>query len=148
MTALALDPRPENLDLSILGWDGRPMHRFHSQASVALSFLLLFAAWRWFPRLATRTADPTRIRSLRWAAVVVALLLVAEETVTRPLLWDRREIVTFKNQQAFVIGTNGREFLLYTPAKGERNYIRVPVDSPDLRRNVGARPLFLESDTQ
>ena len=148
MTALAIDPRPETLDLSILGWPGRPAHRFHSQASSALGFLLLLAAWRWFPRLAKRAADPARIRRLQWAAVVVTLLLVAEETVTRPLLWDRREIVTFQNQQAFVIGTNNRELLLYTPTKGERKYIRVPVNSPDLRRNVGARPLFLESDTQ
>lgn len=148
LTALAIDPRPENLDLSILGWDGRPMHRLHSQASVALSFLLLLAAWRWFPQLAKRTADPARIRSLQWAAVVVALLLVAEETVTRPLLWDRREIVTFKNQQAFVIGANDQELLLYKPAKGERTYMRVRIDSPELRRNVGARPLFLESDSQ
>jgi hypothetical protein len=148
LTALAVDPRPENLNLSVLGWPGRPMHRFHSQASVALSFVLLLAAWRWFPRLAKRTADPVRIRRLQWAAVVVALLLVAEETITRPFLWDRREIVTFQNQQAFVIGTSDQELLLYTPAKGERQYIRVRMDSPDLRRNVGARPLFLESDTQ
>jgi Protein kinase domain len=147
LTALAVDPNPENLDLSILGRAGRPAHRFHSQASVALSFLLLFAAWRWFPRLEKRTADPVHIRRLQWSAVVVALLLVAEETITRPFLWDRREIVMFGNQQAFVIGMNDQELLLYTPAKGERKYIRVPVDSQDLRRNIGSRPLFFESDT-
>jgi hypothetical protein len=148
LTALALDPNPESLDLSILGWAGRPAHRFHSQASVAVSFLLLLAAWRWFPRLEKRATDPARVRRLQWAAVVVALLVVAEETITRPILWDRREIVTFQNQQAFVIGTNNQELLLYTPAKGERKYLRVRLDSPDLRRNVGSRPLFLESDTQ
>jgi hypothetical protein len=53
----------------------------------------------------------------------------------------------FGNQQAFVIGMNDQELLLYTPAKGERKYMRVRVDSPDLRRNVGSRPLFFESDT-
>ena len=147
LTALALDSRPEALDLSILGRAGRDLHRSHSQASVAISFVLLLAAWRWFPSLEKRAADPVHIRRLQWAAAVVAVLLVAEETITRPFLWDRREIVMFGNQQAFVIGMNDQELLLYTPAKGERKYMRVRVDSPDLRRNVGSRPLFFESDT-
>jgi tRNA A-37 threonylcarbamoyl transferase component Bud32 len=145
-TALAIDPRPEALDLSILGWPGRDLHRDHAMVCVGLSFLLGWAAWRWFPRLEKRAADPERVRKLRWAALVVALLLVAEETATRPLLWDRREIVSFENQLAFVIGTRSDELLLYTPAKGERKWLRVRVDAPGLRRNVGARALFLESD--
>jgi serine/threonine-protein kinase len=147
LTALAVDPMPESLDLSILGRAGRDLHRSHSQASVAISFVLLLAAWRWFPSLEKRAADPLRVRRLQGAAVVVVLLLVAEETITRPFLWDRREIVAFGNRQAFVIGMNDQELLLYTPAKGERNYFRVRVDSPDLRRNVGSRQLFFESDT-
>ena len=148
LTALALEPRPDNLDLSILGWPGRELHRTHSQVSVALSFLLGLAAFRWFPRLEKRATDPARVRSLQWAAIVVALLLVAMETITRPFLWERREIVAFGNQMAFVIGTSSEELLLYTPAKGERQYIRVRIDAPDLRRNVGSRALFLESDVE
>ena len=84
ITALALDPHPEALDLSILGWPGRGLHRTHSQVCVALSFLLGFAVLRWFPRLEKRAIDPVRIRKLRWAALVVAVLLVAKETATRP----------------------------------------------------------------
>jgi hypothetical protein len=147
LTALALDARPETLDLSILGWPGRPLHSRHSLASAALSFSLVLAAWRWFPGWEKRAADPLRVRRLRWAAVVVILLIVAEETITRPFLWDRREIVMFKNQMTFVIGMNTEELLLYTPTRGERRYIRVRVDAPELRRNVGSRALFLESDT-
>jgi tRNA A-37 threonylcarbamoyl transferase component Bud32 len=147
LTALALDPKPETLDLSILGWAGRDLHSDHSLWSATLSFALVLAVWRWFPRLEKRAADPARVRGLRWAAIVVILLVVAEETITRPFLWDRREIVTFKNQNAFVIGMNTEELLLYTPARGDRKYIRVRVDAPDLRRNVGSRALFLESDT-
>jgi hypothetical protein len=146
VTALALDPRPEALDLSVLGWPGRDLHRTHSQVCVGVSFLMGLAAWRWFPRLERRAADPERVRKMRWAALIVALLLVAKETATRPLLWDRREIVSFENQLAFVIGTRSDELLLFTPAKGERKYLRVRVDAPGLRRNVGARALFLESD--
>lgn len=146
LTALALDSHPEALDLSILGWPGRSLHRTHSQICVALSFLLGFAVLRWFPRLEKQAIDPLRIRRLRWAALVIAVLFVAKETVTRPLIWDRREIVSFENRLAFVIGDRNGELLLYTPARGERNYVRVRDDAPDLRRNVGARALFLESD--
>jgi len=146
ITALALDPHPEVLDLSMLGWPGRGIHRIHSQICVAVSFLLGLAALRWFPRLEKRALDPLRIRRLRWAALVIAVLFVAKETVTRPLIWDRREIVSFENRLAFVIGDRSGELLLYTPARGERKYVRVRVDAPDLRRNVGARALFLESD--
>jgi serine/threonine protein kinase len=146
LTALALDPSPERLDLSVLGSAGRNIHSLHSQLSAALSFFLVLAVWRWFPRWEKRAADPARVRGLRWAAIVVILLIVAEETVTRPFLWDRREIVEFKSQMAFVIGMNNQELLLYTPARGERRYIRVRVDAPELRRNAGSRALFFESD--
>jgi hypothetical protein len=144
LTALAVDPRPEALDLSVLGWRGRPLHRNHSQLAASLGFLLAYAVVRWFPRWESRAADPERVRGLRWAAVVVVTLVVAKETATRSLIWERREVVSYGKQEAFVIGTSADELLLYSPAPGERKYIRVPVDSPDLRRNVGARPLFLE----
>lgn len=145
---MATHPRPETLDLSILGSPGRDVHRLHSQVSAGLSFVLLLAAWRWFPRLQQRALEPARLRGLRLAAIVVALLLVAEETIARPFLWDRREIALFKNQAAYVIGSSEQELLLYTPARGERRYFRVHVESPELRRNVGSRALFLDADTE
>ena len=87
------------------------------------------------------------MRGLRWAALLIAVLFVAKETATRQLIWERREIVSFGNQRAFVIGSSSEELLLYTPAKGEKeDTFRVRVDAPDLQRNVGSRALFLESD--
>jgi len=142
MAALINEPQLADLDLSILGYPGRSLHRLHSQVSVAVSFLMGLAALRWFPRLERRAADPGRVRTLRWAAVVIALLVVAFEAATRPILWDRREVVLFNNQRATVIGTNSNELLLFTPEKGERRYFRVPLDSSSLRRNVDSRPLF------
>jgi len=142
MAALINEPQLADLDLSILGYPGRSLHRLHSQVSVAVSFLMGLAALRWFPRLERRAADPGRVRALRWAAVVIALLVVAFEAATRPILWDRREVVLFNNQRATVIGTNSNELLLFTPEKGERRYFRVPLDSSSLRRNVDSRPLF------
>jgi hypothetical protein len=142
MAGLMLEPHPEALDLSILGFPGRPIHRLHSQVSVAVSFLMGLAVLRWFPRLERRATDPARVRALRWAAAIIAFLVVAMEAVTRPILWDRREVVLFDNRRATVIGTNSKELLLFTPEKGERRYFRVPLDAPNLRRNVDSRVLF------
>ncbi len=88
--------------------------------------------------------DRARVRHLRWVAVVLLFLVVMKESITRPFLWDRREIVTFENQRAYVLGTNNSELLLFNPEKGQRTYRRVRLDAPELRRNVDARPLFLE----
>jgi hypothetical protein len=144
LTALAVDPHPADLDLSILGWPGRDIHRRHAQVASALTFILGIAVWFWFPWLKQRAADPERVRQLRAAAVVILLLVVAKESITRPFLWDRREIVMFKTQRVFVIGANDNELLLFNPEKGQRTYQRVRLDAPDLQRNVDARPLFLE----
>ena len=145
LVALGLDANPEALDLSILGPAGRELHRDHAQASVALSFILGLAVWKWFPHLERRAADPGRVRVLRWTALLLGAIVVAGETGTRPFLWADREIVAFENRRAFVIGSNGAELLLYSPVKGERNYIRVRLDAPGLQRNVAARALFEQS---
>jgi hypothetical protein len=142
LTALALDPRPDQLDLSILGPAGRPIHRWHAVASAVLSFLLTLAIWFWFPRLEKRAAEPSLVRTLKWAAIVVTFLVIVIYTGSRPFIWDTREVVLFKNQPAFVIGSTDDELLLFKPGKGERRSERVRKDSPDLRRNVTQRALF------
>jgi Protein kinase domain len=142
LTALGLDQRPDLLDLSILGPAGRPVHRTHGLWSAILSFILGLAAWLWFPRLEKRVTDPSRVRALKWAALIVAFLVIALEAVPRPIIWDLREVVLFENQPAFVIGTSNEELLLYKPAPGERKSLRVRKDAPGLRRNVASRALF------
>jgi hypothetical protein len=142
LTALALDPRPDLQDLSVLGPNGRPIHRGHAVASAILSFLLTLAVWFWFPRLEKRAAEPSLVRTLKWAAIVVVFLMIVIHAGTRPFIWDAREVVLFKNQPAFVIGSSDDELLLFKPEKGERRSERVRMDSPDLRRNVTQRALF------
>src|SRR5262245_58857281 len=142
ITALALDRRPDTLDLSVLGPQGRDIHRAHALRSAVLSFLLGLAAWFWFPRLEKRSSEPSLVRTLRWAAIVLAFLVVLIEAFPRPFIWDAREVVLFKNQPAFVIGSSDDELLLFKPAKGERRSERVRKDSPDLRRNITQRALF------
>ena len=111
-------------------------------ASAVLSFLLTLAIWFWFPRLEKRASEPSLVRTLKWAAIVIAFLVIVIYTGSRPFIWDAREVVLFKNQPAFVIGSSGDELLLFKPGKGERRSERVPKDSPDLRRNVTQRALF------
>jgi hypothetical protein len=142
LTALALDARPDLLDLSALGPDGRPIYRWHALLSAILSFLLALAIWFWFPRLERRASEPSLVRALKWAAIVVAFLMIVIYAGPRPFVWDAREVVLFKNQPAFVIGSSDDELLLFKPEKGERRSERVRIDSPDLRRNVTQRALF------
>jgi hypothetical protein len=142
ITALALDPRPDTLDLSVLGPEGRTIHRAHVLQSTALSFLLGLAAWFWFPKLEKRASEPSVVRTLKWAAIVLAFLVVLIEAFPRPFIWDAREVVLLNNQPAFVIGSSDDELLLFKPEKGERRSYRVRKDSPDLRRNVTQRALF------
>src|SRR4029450_2644377 len=137
-----LDQRPDLLDLSILGPAGRPVHRTHGLWSAILSFILGLAAWLWFPRLEKRASDPSRVRTLKWAALIVACLVIALDAGPRRIIWEAREIVLFENQPAFVIGTSNEELLLYKPAPGERKSLRVRKDAAELRRNVASRSLF------
>jgi Protein kinase domain len=142
LTALALDPRPDQLDLSVLGPDGRPIYRWHAVFSSVLSFLLGLAIWFWFPRLENRASEPSLVRTLKWAAIVVAFLVIVIYAGPRPFIWDAREVVLLRNQPAFVIGSSEDELLLFKPGKGDRRSERVRKDSPDLRRNVTQRALF------
>jgi len=141
-TALAVDPEPESLDLWMLGPDGRPIHRAQIYTSTILSFVLGLAVWFWFPHLEKRAPDPGRVRTLKWAACVIALFAILLEVCTRPAIWDQREVVLLQNQPAFVIGTSEDELLLYDPAPGKRRPMRVRQDAPGLRRNVARVALF------
>jgi len=142
LTALALDARPETLDLSILGPAGRNTHRDQVYASTVLSFIMGLAVWFWFPHLERRAPEPSRVRVLKWAAGIVAFLAILFEMVTRPAIWDLREVVLLQNQPLFVIGSSDDELLLYNPAPGARRSMRVRVNDPGLRRNVARVALF------
>jgi len=141
-TALAVDPEPEKLDLWMLGPAGRPIHRAQIYTSTILSFVLGLAVWFWFPHLEKRAPDPGRVRTLKWAACVIASFAILLEACSRPAIWDQREVVVFQNQTAFVIGTSEDELLLYDPAPGKRRPMRVRQDAPGLRRNVARVALF------
>ena len=143
LTALALDGQPET-HWTCRSSDGRAATYTalirNGSDGTELSARVL-AVWRWFPRLEKRTADAARYERLRWAADALSCCWsMAEETIDPAVpLGSASRSWQFKNQMAFVIGMNNEEFLLYTPAQGDRRYIACAQRTrPELRRNAGA----------
>jgi hypothetical protein len=104
--------------------------------------LVAFLAWKWFPRLENRAADTSRVRLLRWAAVVVALVIVAMAVLPRRFIWEKFELVVFDDQPALVIGSNSEEFLLYSADGDERKRWRVPRNAATLQRTGQVTGIF------
>ena len=134
-TAVRVDP-------SALGSPGNALQRTLFLSAACLSFLLALAVWRWFPRLERAAVDPSRVRSLKAATVVVAALAVVIAAAPRRLVWERFEVVKFENRSAFVIGTSSDELLLYYPYTEGPKQRRVRRDVPSLQRNVTQARLF------
>jgi hypothetical protein len=130
------------LDLSVLSSGAASLHIAHGNYSAGLSFLLVLAVWKWFPRLERRTADPSRMRILTWATVFVAFMVVATAVVPRRFLWDRFEVVQYEKQRAFIIGARSDELLVYSPYGGERKRWRVPRNAATLQRSGTTARLF------
>jgi hypothetical protein len=142
MGALMLGGPVSAADLSVLGLNGRLLHRAHSLYSAYLSLLLALAVWRWFPLFEANAADADRVRLLRWATVVVTALVIATATFQFRLVWERFEIVTFDDSPAFVIGSSNDEFLLYYPYSEASKHRRVRRDAPTLQRTGAQARLF------
>jgi Protein kinase domain len=132
----------QQIDLSALSTLGSPLSLKHGYYTVFVTFVLGFAALRWFPRLEARASHPGTLRSLRWATVVVVLLMVALNVAPRRLIWEDFEIVVFQQEPAFVIASSADELLLYAPRRNLRTHWRVRKDAPDLRRAGTTGRLF------
>src|SRR5205814_2780430 len=83
-------------------------------ASTVLSTLSLhdalpISAFRWLPRLERCCDDPSTVRVMRWATLVVAVLVLAMVTLPRRFVFERFELVRFGNQTELVIGSNSEE---------------------------------------
>ena len=135
-------PSPTPIDLSILSPASHSIHRAHGTYSAYLSFALGFAAVRWFPRLERSARDPSAVRLLKWATVLVAFAAIAAAAFPRRLVWDSFDLVVFENRPALVIGRSGEELLLYDPGTAERSHSRVRADAPGLERTGQTRKLF------
>jgi tRNA A-37 threonylcarbamoyl transferase component Bud32 len=113
----------------------------HGLLSAFLSFLLGFAALHWFPRFEARDPSPV-LRSLKWATLGLAALVVIFNVIPRRIIWDEFEVVQYENQRAVVLGTRGNELLLYVPESRARPWRRVNAGTPGLERGGTREKLF------
>jgi tRNA A-37 threonylcarbamoyl transferase component Bud32 len=126
--------------IALLAPDGT--NAAHGAASAVLSFLLGFAAVKWFPRFEQRDPGAPVLRSLKWAALGVAALIVVVSLIPRRIIWDEFEVVQYENQRAFVLGNRGAELLLYVPESPARPWRRVDAGAPGLERSGSRGKLF------
>jgi hypothetical protein len=112
------------------------------EASALLSFVLGFAAWKWFPGLERRAQVPGTLRALRWATVGVALLVVVIAVIPRRFVWDDFEVVQYENQRAFVLASRGEQLLLYLSDSPGQPLRRVSGAAGSLVRTGARQPLF------
>ena len=128
-------------DIAILGPAFRATHISHSNLSAWLSFGLILAVWRWWPRLEQRSDDVSAVRRMKWATIALAFVVVATAVAPRRIAFERFEVVLYENRQSFVIGSKGDELLLYAADKVDTVRRRVRRDAPELIRTNTARAL-------
>jgi hypothetical protein len=123
-----------------------PVFLSHSQFSAVLSFLLVFAVWRWGGRLEQAGDDPATIRGMRWVTVGIAAVTVMLAVAPRRIAMDEFPVVQRDGRPAFVVGTNGEELLLYSPGRADTVHQRVRRDAPGLVMTGASRKLVPPAD--
>ncbi|HEU4693712.1 MAG TPA: serine/threonine-protein kinase [Vicinamibacterales bacterium] len=142
LLALWRDPQVPADAISILDRSNRSVHEVHGVYSAALSFALGVAIWRWFPRLEKRAADVSLLRSMRWATLAIAMLIVALAAAPRRICWENFTVASFGSRAALVIGTTRDEYLLYASSEANRPRYRVRRDASDLQLTGETQALF------
>jgi hypothetical protein len=128
-------------DISILGPAFKATHISHGNLSAWLSFLLVLAVWRLWPALEQRSDNPSVTRGMKWATLAIAFVVMATASAPRRVVWDKFEVVLYKNHPSFVIGTNGDELLLCRADTIDTARYRVRRDDPELVRTNETRAL-------
>jgi hypothetical protein len=78
---------------------------------------------------------------MKWATIAVAFIVMATVSAPRRVVWDKFEVVLYKNHPSFVIGTNGEELLLCRADTIDPARYRVRWDDPELVRTKTTRAL-------
>ena len=131
------------VDYSVLGPKGNRFNRAYGRDSAILSFMLALVARLWFPRLERRVVDAAQVRLLKWATVAVACIAVASVAMLYQLIWQSFVVVQLPDRQAYVVGYNDEELLLFSPRTTDRRYLRVAGDDNSIE-TLDARRLFDE----
>ena len=72
------------------------------------------------------------VRAMKWAPIAICILAMVCVTAPRRLVWERFQVVLYKNQRSFVIGTSDEEFLLFANDGSSANPRIVRKNSPDV----------------
>ena len=111
----------------------------HSHLSAVLTSLLAFTIWRWWPRLEHQSSDVT-IRRAKWVLATVAIIAAGMAIAPRRLAMERFDVVQYQNREFYVIGSAGKELLLYAEDQLDGSRQRVAADAAGLQR-TGSRKL-------
>jgi hypothetical protein len=130
------------VDVSSLSPSAREAHLALGGYAAVLSFVLGVVAWLGLPRLESQTDNPSIVRLVRWAMLVLAFLVVTTAAMPRHFIWESFEIVTFDGRPAVVIGSSNEELLLYAPDVDGRPRWRVSKDATGLERTGRTARLF------
>ena len=90
----------------------REAFKVHGSLSAGLSFLLLLAVVRWFPRLEGRAADPGAVVSLKWFTAALAVIVIALAVAPRRIAVDSFEVAQYEDRPSFVIAERGSDLLV------------------------------------
>jgi serine/threonine protein kinase len=86
--------------------------KIYSQLAAMLTFVLLFAVWRWWPWIERRADDVAHVHRMRWISVALILTIVIAAVAPRRVYFEKFEVVLYQNQPSLVIGSKGDELLL------------------------------------
>ena len=137
-----LHQHPASAPIAAISFAARQKHVAFSTGCALLSFFLALPAVAWFPSLRQRSSDPAAIQKLRWAMLLLALVVMLAATMPRRVLFERFRVVEYDGQRALVIGSAGDYVLLYDSAR--RATVRVRRDAAGLRTTEMTRQVFEE----
>jgi hypothetical protein len=141
LAALQLATLGRDTETSILGPEFRDAHLSHSNLSAWLSFGLVLAVWRWWPRAERQTDDPSHLRAMKWTTIAIAFLVVATAIAPRRIAWDRFEVVLYENRPWCVIAADSDEWLLFAADNIGTTLRRIRRDAPGVEPTSTDRAL-------
>jgi hypothetical protein len=137
---ISLHQHPASASVAAISFAARQKHLAFSTGCAVLSFFLVLLAVAWFPSLRQRSSNPAAIQKLRWAMLLLALVVMLGPTMPRRILFERFRVAEYDGQPAVVIGSAGDHLLLYDSAR--RATVRVRRDAAGLRMTEMTRQIF------
>ena len=137
---MGLSQHPGSAAVEAISYTSRPAHLDYSNASALLSFCLTVVGAVWLPHLRKRCSDPTTVRAIGWAALVLAVVVMLGPTMPRRFLFERFRVMEYDGRLALEIGSADNNLLLYDAQR--RVSLRVSRNAGSLRSTELTRFIF------